>query len=174
MIAYFLLFLTVVFLVLAVFLLWKASNNKRAGGLPAGRVIYSDTEDWSRAEKPLFDSLLQLTGKPDYLVERRGFIIPVEVKSAAAPVLPHPGHIYQLAAYCVLVERTTGKRPPYGILRYANQTLQIDFTQKLEAEFLDLLSDMRSLERRGELNRSHDEKARCKRCGYRSICIQRL
>lgn len=166
--------LTVLFLALAIFFLRRSARRKSESGLPLGKVIYSDTQTWARNEKPFYDSLLQITGKPDYLVELHGVIIPVEVKSSQAPALPHPGHVYQLATYCLLVERSIGKRPPYGLLRYANRTLQIDYTQQLEAELLDLLAEMRSKERSGELPRSHDEPARCKRCGYRSNCPQRL
>ncbi|MCE1252047.1 MAG: CRISPR-associated protein Cas4 [Anaerolineae bacterium] len=172
--SYFLFALTLLFVIFAIFLLRRSAQQKRESGLPLGRVVYSDTENWTRAEKPLFDPLLQLTGKPDYLVEQRGTIIPVEVKSALSPALPHPGHVFQLAVYCLLVERSTGKRPPYGLLRYANRTLQIDYTAQLENQLLDLLAEIRSKERSGELERSHDEKARCQRCGYRSICPQRL
>jgi CRISPR-associated exonuclease Cas4 len=173
-VGYVLLGLTLFFLVLGFILLRQSAQRKHESGLPTGHIIYSDTDKWTRSEKPLFDPLLQLTGKPDYLVEQHGVIIPVEVKSSQSPTLPHPGHVFQLAVYCLLVERTYGKRPPYGILRYANHTLQIDYTQELEAELLDMLAEMRARERSGELNRSHNDLARCNRCGYRSICDQRL
>ena len=172
--AYGLIILTIIFLMLAIFLLRQSAHRQKESGLPVGRVIYSDTDQWTRTEKPLYDPLLQLTGKPDYLVEQRGLIIPVEVKSSPSPALPHPGHVFQLAAYCLLVERTYGKRPPYGLLHYANRTLQIDYTQALESDLLDTLAEMRACERGGELNRSHNDLARCNRCGYRSICDQRL
>ena len=171
---YVLLGLTLFFIVLGFILLRQSAQRQRASGLPVGRVIYSDTDQWKSAEKPLYDPLLQLTGKPDYLVEQHNVIIPVEVKSSQAPTLPHPGHVFQLAAYCLLVERTYGKRPPYGLLHYANRTLQIDYTQELEAELLDMLAEMRTQEHSGELNRSHHDLARCNRCGYRSICDQSL
>jgi CRISPR-associated exonuclease Cas4 len=173
-VVYMLFGLTVLFLVLAVILLRQSARRQKESGLPVGRVIYTDTDKWAPPEKPLFDPLLQLTGRPDYLVEQRGVIIPVEVKSGHSPALPYPGHVFQLAAYCLLVERTYGKRPPYGLLRYANHTLQIEYTQELEADLLDMLAEMRAKERGGELNRSHNDLARCNRCGYRSICDQRL
>jgi CRISPR-associated exonuclease Cas4 len=171
---YVILVLTFLFLVLGFILLRQSARRQHESGLPLGRVIYTDTDRWTSTEKPLFDPLLQLTGKPDYLVEQRGVIIPVEVKSSQSPAIPHPGHVFQLASYCLLVERSYGKRPPYGLLRYANRTLQIDYTQELEAELLDMLAEMRAHERSGELDRSHNDLARCNRCGYRSICDQRL
>ena len=65
---------------------------------------------------------LGLVGKPDYLVESAGQLIPVEVKSTRNSNAPYDAHIFQLAAYCLLVQRQLGKRPPYGILHYANRT----------------------------------------------------
>lgn len=158
----------------ALVVLWIAGRQRRATGLPAGRVIYSDTNRWERVEKPLYDPISGLTGKPDYLVEEGGRLIPVEVKSSRAPSLPHDSHIYQLAAYCRLVERTYHQRPPYGILHYRDRTFSIDYTPALEGELDDLLDEIRAQERLGEANRSHQEPARCSRCGYRSICDQQL
>jgi CRISPR-associated exonuclease Cas4 len=160
--------------VLALLLLWESSRQRRESGLPAGRVIYTDTRPWGEVEKPLYDPVTGLTGKPDYLVEEKGLWIPVEVKSSYAPAAPYQGHVYQLAAYCLLVEKVSGKRPPYGILRYRNRTYAIDYTTEMEESLRDLLDEMRLAERRGEADRSHEEPARCARCGYRSTCDQKL
>jgi CRISPR-associated exonuclease Cas4 len=158
----------------ALFLLWQAGRQRKSAGMPAGRVIYSDTGRWGAVEKPFFAPLYGLTGKPDYLVEQDGVSIPVEVKSAWAPSLPYDSHIYQLAAYCLLVHQETGRRPPYGILHYRNRTFAIDYTPELEAGLVELLSEMRQQSRLDEIDRSHAEPARCARCGYRSHCDQRL
>lgn len=161
-------------LLIALAVLWIAGRQRRETGLPSGRVIYSDTDRWAKVEKALYDPISGLTGKPDYLVEEHGQLIPVEVKSSRAPSLPYDSHIYQLAAYCMLVDRTTGKRPPYGILRYRDRTFSIDYTPTLEQELEELLDAIRMQERRGEADRSHNEPARCARCGFREICDQRL
>ncbi len=99
------LFYAAIFLVLlALALLWQARRAQKASGLPGGRVIYTDTRAWgNKVEKPLYDASLGLTGKPDYLVEKNGRIIPVEVKSGRAPQSPYDSHIYQLASYFLLV-----------------------------------------------------------------------
>jgi CRISPR-associated exonuclease Cas4 len=168
------LILAALFLLSALLIFWIAGRQRRASGLPSGRIIYTDTEGWGKVEKPLYDPISGLTGKPDYLVEENDHLIPVEVKSGRAPNLPHDSHIYQLAAYCLLVERTYGQRPPYGILRYRDRSFSIDYTAELERELEDLLDTMRMQERRGEAGRSHNEPARCARCGYRDYCDQRL
>ena len=168
------LYLAAALFLIALLALWLSRGLRKSSGVPAGRVISSDTSEWGKVEKPLYDPLSGLTGKPDYLVEENGFFIPVEVKSARAPGLPYDSHIYQVAAYCLLVERTYAKRPPYGILRYRDKTFTIDYTQELQQELEVMLDAMRRQEKQGEADRSHLEPGRCARCGYRGICDQRL
>jgi len=163
-----------VLLVLGLLALWQAARQRRASGLPLGRVVYTDTGGWGKVEKPLFDPLSGLTGKPDYLVKCKEGWIPVEVKSGFAPSQPHAGHVLQLAAYCLLVERSTGSRPPYGLIRYRNRTFEVNYTPQLEAELLELVSRMRVQEQSRRLNRSHESIGRCSGCGYRSVCDQKL
>lgn len=166
--------LAVLLLLAALLLLWIASRQRRSAGLPGGRIIYADTNRWGRLEKPLYHPELAITGKPDYLVEQGEVLIPVEVKSRRISSAPYDSHIYQLATYCLLVQRAFGKRPPYGILHYANRTFAIDYTPELESALLDILADMRTQERRQDVERSHDSAERCARCGFRSVCDQTL
>lgn len=163
-----------VLLLLALAALWIAGRQQKASGLPAGRVISADTGGWRRLEKPLYDPSTGLTGRPDYVVEQGGALIPVEVKSGWAPAEPHDSHLYQLAAYCLLVEKTSGRRPPYGILQYRNRTFAVDYTPTLEMELHGVLDEMHAQQRRGEAARSHEQASRCARCGYREICDERL
>jgi CRISPR-associated exonuclease Cas4 len=168
------LYLGLFVLLLALVLFFISRIQRRASGLPGGRVVYTDTRAWGPVEKPLFDRDLSLTGKPDYLVEQDGKLIPVEVKTGRTPAAPYDSHIFQLAAYCLLVHKATGKRPPHGILHYPGRDFAIDYTAELESALLDLLADMRIAERRAEVNRSHEDPHRCRRCGYREMCDQRL
>jgi len=168
------LYVALALLLFALVLFWLASRQRREAGLPGGRVIYTDTRAWGAVEKPLYDHLLELTGKPDYLVEQNGKIIPVEVKSGRTPEAPYDSHIFQLAAYCLLVEKTFGKRPPYGIIHYPSRDFAVDYTPQLESSLLDVLADMRRDEHRANVERSHEEEHRCARCGFRGVCDQRL
>ena len=159
----------------AVFLLWQANRQRAESGLPLGRIVYDDSGGRKRLiERPLFEPTLGITGKPDYLVEHKGLLIPVEVKSSAAPAQPYDSHIMQLAAYCYLVEKTLHHRPTHGIIRYRNRSFEVDYTQELETQFLDLVMEIRQVEKSAEADRSHDYPARCQGCGYRSTCDQRL
>ncbi len=163
-------------LLIALLLLYLARRTRAASGLPAGRVISSDTGGWQRTEQPLYSARLQLTGKPDYLVSQGGgAMVPVEVKSAAAPRGgPHAGHIYQLAAYCALVAEAYGHRPAKGLIKYADQVFEVPYTPKLEAELHRLLAAMRADRAASDVARSHTSAARCQGCGLHSVCGEAL
>jgi CRISPR-associated exonuclease Cas4 len=161
--------------ILALVLFWRSGVQRREAGLPGGRVIYTDTGAWGKVEQPLYYPPLKLTGKPDYLVRQKdGIVIPVEVKSGRAPESPYDSHIFQLASYCLLVEKTYGKRPPYGIIHYNDRDFAIDYTPELEFALMDLLADIRRDEIKNDVERSHEQAARCASCGFRNLCDQSL
>jgi CRISPR-associated exonuclease Cas4 len=153
---------------------WISGRQRKDAGLPGGRVIYTDTRAWGKVEQPLFYASLGLTGKPDYLVQQNDQIIPVEVKSGRAPEAPYDSHIFQLASYCLLVEKTYGKRPSHGIIHYIDRDFAVDYTQELESKLLDILAEMKRDSQKADVRRSHEQAARCARCGYRKVCDQRL
>ncbi|MEJ5313559.1 MULTISPECIES: CRISPR-associated protein Cas4 [Anaerolinea] len=161
-------------LLLAAFLLFWSRQRLQSAGLPLGRIVSTDTAGWRPLEKPLYDPETGLTGKPDYVVKVGGALVPVEVKSGWAPAEPYDSHIFQLAAYCLLLARTSGKRPPYGLIHYRNRTFAVDYTPALEEALLAVVEEMHADQRRTAVHRSHDEPARCARCGFRSVCDQRL
>jgi CRISPR-associated exonuclease Cas4 len=169
--------LVLVALVLAALGAWlwvRAGAARREAGLPEGRVTYVDTGAWDRLERPLFSRRHRLTGRPDYLVRTRQDVIPVEVKSGRAPQQPYRAHVLQLAAYCLLVEEQEGRAPPHGILKYDDRAFELDYAPALRAELLDTLDDIRQNLDAQEVDRSHEEPARCRGCGYRDRCEQQL
>jgi CRISPR-associated exonuclease Cas4 len=159
----------------AVFLLLRGGKQQAEEGLPVGKVIYDDSSRRAGEEvKPLYSARLGLSGKPDYIVRHQGLPVPVEVKSRRAPRQPYDSHIYQLAAYCMLVEEIFRQRPPYGIIRYNDRSFQVDYTPALEAALNDLLAEMRQRKVSLTPPRSHDLPERCAACGYRDECAERL
>lgn len=152
-------------------LYFQAQRRRHSTGLPGGEIIYVDTGDWHRNERPLFSARYRLSGKPDYLVAQGESIIPVEVKSTRLRgAEPYDSHKLQLAAYCLLVEEDTGRRPPYGILHYADASVRLPYSGSLRAELLDTLKLMRAGLDARSLDRSHDEHLRCERCGFHHAC----
>jgi CRISPR-associated exonuclease Cas4 len=168
------LYLALIILIVAIVLLWQSGRQRKQAGLPGGRVIYTDTRAWGEVDKALYDHALGLTGKPDYLVEQDGQIIPVEVKSGRTPEAPYDSHIFQVGAYCLLVEKAYGKRPPYGIIHYPKRDFAVDYTTELESALMEQLAEMRRDGMRQDVPRSHDEPARCQSCGFRKVCDQKL
>ncbi|NJN43492.1 MAG: CRISPR-associated protein Cas4, partial [Anaerolineae bacterium] len=165
------LYLIALILVLAILFFWQAGRAQQKAGLPGGRVVYTDMRSWGKLEKPLYDARLGLTGKPDYLLEQGGTLIPIEVKTGRTPSAPYDSHIFQLAAYCLLVQRAYGKRPTHGLIKYPSRTFQVDYTPKLESELLALLDEIRSAQRKRNIPRSHDQPARCTGCGFRDLLV---
>ena len=155
-------------------LLWWSRRLYRIAGLPTGRLVYTDTDGWQRPQAPLISRRWGLVGKPDYLIRQGRELIPVEVKTGRAPSRPYPAHILQLAAYCLLVEDWTGRRPRRGLLRYDDATFEIPFDRALRREVLRTIEQMRRAARRPSVARSHDEPARCRGCGVQYACDQRL
>jgi len=159
---------------IAFLLLRQSAARRRESGLPGGRVVYSDTGTWGAVDQALYDPVWDLTGKPDYLIRQGGTIIPVEVKSGRTPSAPYDSHIYQLAAYCLLVERVMDVRPEYGLIKYPQRIYRVDYTPALERSLKDLLDEIRAGQRKRALDRSHQEPARCRSCGFGSLCDQSL
>jgi CRISPR-associated exonuclease Cas4 len=155
--------------------LWRSHSLYQSTGLPAGEVRYADADQWQDHSQTLYDEILKLRGRPDYLIEEaNGSLTPVEVKSGKAPKAPHPGHILQLAAYCMLVWENYGERPARGIIKYADKKFEVDFTLELETDLLDLLAEMREDLLMNDVPRSHDEWIRCRRCGVGDYCDENM
>lgn len=146
---------------------------RRQTGLPWAPTLYQDVSG-SRLEQPLFARRIGLVGKPDYLLDLRGRTIPVEVKPGRRAPQPYESDLMQLAAYCLLVEETSGVAPPYGLLRYAERTFRLDYTERVRDEVLSLIDDMRAALDAPDCARSHDEPRRCRGCGFVEQCDDAL
>jgi CRISPR-associated exonuclease Cas4 len=151
------------------------AEQRRAGAPLDARVVYADTGAWTRMEKPLFSRRYRLTGKPDYIVQTEtGALIPIEVKPNRAATQPRHSDTMQLMAYGILVEEKFGARPAYGLLKYRDDVFEIAFTEELRAKFFEILQEMRAARSAKNVPRSHDDPVRCKYCGYRDECNERL
>jgi CRISPR-associated exonuclease Cas4 len=169
-----LLALTLLLLAAGLAMLWWSVRARRATGLPAGAVVYSDTGKEEVVLEPLLSRRYGLVGKPDYLVEVAGagkrLLVPLEVKSRRQPPVADPGHLLQLATYCLLVEDTYGLRPPHGYLRYADATIKVEYTDDLRTAVLSSAAAIRKARTAANVARSHQDVRRCQRCGYLESC----
>ena len=189
-----LLLLILILLVLAATLAGAAAaRESRRAGLPAGTLLYSDTgrpvgrvapavsgPEGKKQERPLVSRTLGLVGRPDYLIEVEGGVVPVEVKSAACPAggRPYDSHVAQLAAYCLLVEEVLGATVPYGLVKYRDREVRVEYTPELREEALALVEEMKEgMEASAagqEVHRSHDDPRRCAGCSLRDACTESL
>lgn len=162
-------------LILLALLFWLLSARLRGeSGLPEGDVIYSDTGAWQRNDRTLFSKRHQLSGKPDYLIRTSAGIVPVELKSGAAPAKPREGHVLQLAAYCLLVEEELNAAVPHGVIQYSDRQFVIEYTDALRDALLTTLDDMRASLDAADVARSHAQPWRCRGCGVREACDEAL
>jgi len=120
----------------------------------------------------LRSSTYRISGRPDEL--RRlpdGRLVPIEFKSRSSPQYGPPrSHRIQVAAYCLLVEETTGRAPPYGVVRYGDGgEVRLRWDRAAREELLKL---------RDALDRPYDGRAtpsvaRCTHCPWREVCDAR-
>ncbi|HMQ31367.1 MAG TPA: Dna2/Cas4 domain-containing protein [Chloroflexaceae bacterium] len=166
--------LALALIALALALLAAGALARRRTGLPWGRVLADDVGAGRALQRPLYARRFGLTGRPDYLIERGGVSIPVEVKPGRRAPRPYDSDLMQLAAYCLLVEEATGQAPPYGLLRYAEATFRLAYTDEVRERLLDTLDAMRELLDEDDAARSHDDPRRCGGCGFRATCADSL
>jgi CRISPR-associated exonuclease Cas4 len=110
-----------------------------------------------------------IAGRPDEIRRMRdGRWVPVEIKSRSTPPGGPPySHRIQVAAYCLLVEDTTGRPPPHGLLRYSDGgEFRIPWDASHRAELLRLREEMQ----RPYDGRATPSVARCRHCPWRDAC----
>jgi CRISPR-associated exonuclease Cas4 len=166
-----------------------ARRESKRTGLPEGSVIYSDTgkpvgrlapteigREGVKQERPLRSEALGLVGRPDYLIETDGGVVPVEAKSAAVPPngRPRDSHVAQLAAYCLLVEDVLGAAVPYGLIKYRDREVRVEYTPELKEHALALIDEMNDAALAEEVHRSHEDPRRCAGCSLRDVCTESL
>lgn len=169
--------LALLFLLIGAGALVHARRERAASGVPWGDVLFDDLEEES-LDQPLLSRRHGLVGKPDLLLrQRRGesrMLIPVEVKSARQPRAAHEGHLLQLGAYLLLVEENFSPAPTFGILRYADGEMLVEWTPELRAEVLAAADAIRAARTAKDVPRSHEDAGRCRNCGYRYACDEAL
>ncbi|HTT15476.1 MAG TPA: Dna2/Cas4 domain-containing protein [Thermoplasmata archaeon] len=124
------------------------------------------------APRTLRSSRYRIAGRPDALRRHAdGTLVPIERKSRAAPAGGPPrSHQVQVWAYCLLVEETEGRAPPYGVLRYGDGgEFRVRWDDAARHELLRL---------RAEMDRPYDgratpSRAKCAHCRWVTGCDAR-
>jgi CRISPR-associated exonuclease Cas4 len=82
--------------------------------------------------------------------------------------------VFQLAAYCLLVEDVLKAPVPYGIIRYRDSEVHVEYTPELREDLLDIMDEMLEARASFEVHRSHDDPRRCANCYMRDVCNEAL
>jgi CRISPR-associated exonuclease Cas4 len=133
----------------------------------SGRLLESDLP--RQPAGVLRSPRFRISGRPDELrALPDGRRVPVEIKSRSSPRSGPPvSHQVQVAAYCLLIEETTGQSPPFGVLRYGDgMEFRIPWTPELRRRLLDLRAEMTT----PYDGRARPSPARCARCAWRLSC----
>jgi len=145
--------------------LWSLSRIAAARW--SGAFIYADD---GRSNPPaLVSDEHGLVGRPDEVWRRSdGSLVPVEVKSRRAPdsgVLA--SHRVQVEAYCLILESTSGRSPPYGVVVYADRVRRtVPWDDRARREVRRLLSEIR----RPYDGRAAPSLGKCRGCRWREGC----
>ncbi|MEW5748871.1 MAG: CRISPR-associated protein Cas4 [Candidatus Thermoplasmatota archaeon] len=135
-----------------------------------GKIEYIDMDE----SKVFKSERYGLSGRPDYVIKLADNIIPVEEKRGRTPQGPLFSHTLQVAAYCLLIEETMGKAPPYGLLKYPEREDQVEYNEDLRKLLVDKLAEMRAIVQTGEAHRNHDRPGKCRHCSRKDVCPERL
>jgi CRISPR-associated exonuclease Cas4 len=131
----------------------------------------------------LADPQLRLRGTVDHLLRAAdGRLVVAEHKAVQRlPEAPHESHRLQVAAYLLLCERDprVGEAPAYGLLTYRDprgsaRAFRVDRTPELLARVADTVAALRTHDGAPTIRRSHAQPGRCRGCGWRTICDERL
>ena len=145
-------------------------------GLPSRDILYADVGSTFPHPAPLTSRRYRLSGRPDYLVRVKDGVAPVELKSSQSPSSgrPYDGHLFQLAAYCLLVEDVCRVSVPYGLVQYEDRTVRVEYTPSLRANLLAVLDEIQTARRNGECHINHNQPSKCRSCGFSSVCGEGL
>ena len=148
------------------------ANRNRAGLEEGTDIVYSDDD---KSSGLLQDTKTGLRGRPDQIIIIDGEFIPVEQKTGRVPKKPHQSHRVQLLAYISLVETSTKKAPPYGVLKYGEEDAHQVFWDKHAKELLhSSIKEVQKLMVEGGAKRNHEREGKCRNCSRRHACEQSL
>lgn len=148
------------------------ASREKAGLEEGTELVYSDDD---KSSDLLLDEVSGLRGRPDQIVIIDGEFIPVEQKTGKVPKKPHQSHRLQLLAYISLVETSTGKIPPYGVLRYGDDDVhQVYWDEHAKQHLHDNIIQIQRLMIEGGAKRNHEREGKCRNCSRRYACSESL
>lgn len=149
----------------------KSNNLREKNKIQKGKITYNDL---NKPSNPFFSRKYRIAGKPDYIINKNGCYIPVELKTGSKNY-PMKNHIFQLASYCQLLEENYDTFIPYGILVYNNkESYKIRYDPSIRYELESTIKKMRYTIKTGKIKRNHSNTNRCKNCSMKKYCKEKI
>jgi CRISPR-associated exonuclease Cas4 len=137
----------------------------------ASRAPFANAEP----EPLLVDEVQRLRGRPDYILEKKGKFIPVELKPLRESATLYDSDLLQLGTYLLLVRANHPDAfAGYGYVRYREKVFRVPLTPALEARCLDIARRVRAARTATEVHRTHNIAAKCAACAHRAACGESL
>ena len=147
-----------------------------------GTVIYAGT-DGGLLSYSIDD--IYLIGKPDLVMQDKKTkeVFVVDLKSGKAPQTMSSSHVFQLAAYFLMVEKNFSTPVKRGIIRYLdddNKEHSIENSDNLKNELFEQVRAIADAKKKisknevPQLVRNHNVRHRCEVCEFRLECPQVL
>ena len=142
------------------------------------RVTVALKRKWKGWEKSFGIRLecaeLGLAGVLDVLLRRGGEYVPLEFKDAEKPAgkVP-PNHLYQLAAYAVMVERLFNTVVRRGLIYYAQSDalVEVPLTVERKRYVEKVVREIRDTIEGGRIPKPSRLRGKCAGCGFRHYCL---
>ncbi|AEG19155.1 CRISPR-associated protein Cas4 [Methanobacterium paludis] len=122
------------------------------------------------------DSELNLRGQLDRIEIVDGVYYPVELKTGVPPVKGvWKSDAIQIAAYAILMEQEFNKEVPVGFVDYmgAGQRMPVLVNTSLRNDLVNVLEDMKSMFKNGEIPELMQNPKKCVKCDYADFCEYR-
>ena len=156
-----------IILIIAVAIVVLAIVIRRRAGFGAGKTISNDNV-LIRSEQH------RLSGIPDRIVKSGKYFIPEDRKPTARVF---DSQIAKIIVYCILIEERYGIRPPYGVIYLTKsgkreKVMNTEQRRKWVFSMRDAIEQQRRTP--NEPCKPVTTAAKCRGCGQRANCEQRL
>ncbi|MCK5683480.1 Dna2/Cas4 domain-containing protein [bacterium] len=166
-------------IVIAIVFITVGQSRKTNTGIDE-EIIYSDLDHFAGGADLLKAPLgtnktssplngVVLCGKPDNIGSSG---VPYEFKSGKSPKNLYDGYRLQVLAYGVILEKLSGKMPPYGVVRFKDgKEFKVEYTRSnIKYFFKNLYSLLDVIRGKRKAVRNHENINKCKGCEYFTLC----
>jgi len=151
----------------------KSRGLEKNVGLEKGAKVLELKDQDTEHHGLLFDAESGIKSQPDAIVEEQGHRIPVDIVTTSSKIQDR--HVIKIITHLFLMERETGVRPPYGILRMGRKgrIVHISNTDEKQEWLANVVSEMREIERGEKKAKASPQKKKCQFCEISEKCEHR-